>query len=75
VAGGWRDCILRSFVTSTPHEILLGNYIKENEMGWICSTHGRDEKCTILVRKRGGKRLLGRLVTDGRIILQLIFEK
>jgi hypothetical protein len=50
----------------------------ENEMGGACRTHGKIEKMyilTILVGKTQGKRHLGDLGVDGRIILKLILEK
>jgi hypothetical protein len=44
----WRDaeedCITRSFITAKPHQILLGDQVKEAEVGGACSKHGRDEK-------------------------------
>jgi hypothetical protein len=36
-------CIMRSFITFTLHEVLLGRYVKEDEMGGACNTHERDE--------------------------------
>jgi hypothetical protein len=38
------DCIMRSFITCTLHQILLSDDIKDNEMGWACRTHERYEK-------------------------------
>jgi hypothetical protein len=39
------DCIMRSFINFKLQQILLGDQIKEDEMGGACSTYGRDEKC------------------------------
>jgi hypothetical protein len=39
------DYITRSFVLSTPQQIILGDQIKKNEMGGACSTYGREERC------------------------------
>jgi hypothetical protein len=55
------DCILKSFVTCKRHEILLGDQIKEDEMGWTCSTYGRDKnEYKILIGKPEGNNRLGR---------------
>jgi hypothetical protein len=44
----WRetgeDCIVRSFITCTLHQILI-RWSNERLDGWACSTHRRDEKC------------------------------
>jgi len=37
--------MMRSFITSIFHKILLQDGIKEDEMGGACSTHERAEKC------------------------------
>jgi hypothetical protein len=29
----------------TPHQIFLGDQIKNNEMGGTCSTHDSEERC------------------------------
>jgi hypothetical protein len=39
------DFSMRSFVTCTLHQILLGRSNKEGEMGEACRTHGKHEKC------------------------------
>jgi len=53
VAGGWRR--------------LKSDQIMEDDMGGVCSTHGRDENSyKILVRK--GRDQLEDLDVDGRII-------
>jgi hypothetical protein len=44
--GAGEDLIMRSFLTCTFSQILLGDYVKEDEMGGACSTRGRDEKYT-----------------------------
>jgi hypothetical protein len=36
--------MMRSFIICTPHQILEGDQIKDNEMGGACSTYGGDEK-------------------------------
>jgi hypothetical protein len=45
----WRetgeDYIMRSFITCTLQQILLGYQINEDEMGGACSTNGRNEEC------------------------------
>jgi hypothetical protein len=30
---------------NTPQQIILGDQIKKNEMGEVCSTYGREERC------------------------------
>ena len=39
------EYITRSFIFSTPQQIILGDQIKNNEMGGACNTHGREERC------------------------------
>jgi hypothetical protein len=39
------DYITRSFMFSTPQQIILGDQIKKNEMDGACSTYGREEGC------------------------------
>ena len=39
------DYVKRSFMLSTPQQIILGDQIKKNEMGWKCNTYGREERC------------------------------
>jgi hypothetical protein len=41
--GAGENCIMRSFIVL--HQILLGDQVKDGEMGGACSTHGGDEKC------------------------------
>jgi len=60
----------------TPHQILLGDYIENNEMGRKCSAYGSKESC---IQGFVGKTLKegGHLEDpgiDGRIILRLIFR-
>jgi hypothetical protein len=51
---------MRSFITCTRRQILLG-YQPEDVMDGTCSTHGRDENAfKSLVEKPDGKRPLGR---------------
>jgi len=38
-----KDCIMGSFITCILHQLLLGDEIKEDEMGKVCSMYGRDE--------------------------------
>jgi len=61
----WReageDCIMRSFITCTPYQTLLGELYRRDEMGSVSSTHGRHENCIQnFSRKPEGKRPLGR---------------
>jgi len=35
---------MRSFIHFTRHQILLGDQIKEDEVGRACSTHRRNER-------------------------------
>jgi hypothetical protein len=37
------DCLMRNFVTSVLHQILLRLANQEDEMGGACSMHGRDD--------------------------------
>jgi hypothetical protein len=46
------DCILRSSIICTLHQILLGQSSHEDETNKECSTHGRNDKC---VQKFGQK--------------------
>ena len=39
----------------TPRQILSGDQIEKNEMGWTCGTYGEEE---ILVGRTDGKRTL-----------------
>jgi len=43
VVGGWKDCILRSFITHFTKYYWDGQ-VKEDEMGRACIIHRRDEK-------------------------------
>jgi hypothetical protein len=66
----WREaeehCIMRSFITCTLHQMLLG----------ACSMHWRDEMCTIFwsegLKGRDHSEDLG---VDGRMVLKLILGK
>jgi hypothetical protein len=54
------DGIIRSFITSILHKILLGYQVKEDEMGGAWSTHGRNgDAYNISGGKPGVKRPLG----------------
>jgi hypothetical protein len=69
-----KDCIIRSFITCLLHH--LRYQVKEDEMGGVCSTDGRDEKyIQILVGKLKGRDHLEHLGADGRIILQWMLGK
>jgi hypothetical protein len=37
--------ITRSFLLNTPRQIILGDQIKKNEIGGVCSTYRREERC------------------------------
>jgi len=37
--------VTRSLMSYTPHQVLLLDQIKEDELGWECSTHGTEQKC------------------------------
>jgi len=39
------DYITRSLMLSTPKQIILVDQIKKNEIGGVCSTYGREERC------------------------------
>jgi hypothetical protein len=55
------DCIMRSCITCMLHKILLGWPSQGGWMGWACSMRGSNGNAyKILVRKREGKRPLGR---------------
>jgi hypothetical protein len=47
--------------------------------GWACGTYGREEEkinaCRGLVGKCEGRRQLGDLGVDGRVILKLVLKK
>jgi hypothetical protein len=43
-------------------------------MDGACSMQGKNEECTLLVRKPQGKQSLGNLGVDSRIILKLILN-
>ena len=52
---------MRSLIICTAHQILLGDQIEKNEMGWACNTYGeRRGVYRVLVGKPEGKRTLGR---------------
>jgi hypothetical protein len=53
---------MRSFITCILRQVYNQNdQVKENEMGRVCSTNGREEEvCRILVGKPERKRPLGR---------------
>jgi hypothetical protein len=38
-------CIVRNFVSCTPHHLLLGDQIKEGGKGKECGSNGGEEKC------------------------------
>jgi hypothetical protein len=58
VIGGWKNCIMRSFISRTLRQ---NEQVKEDEMGKEYSTDGEKRSARrILVRKPEGKRPLGR---------------
>jgi hypothetical protein len=62
---------MRSFITCTPLQILLKCTSQENDMGRACSMLGSEEECIWgLYREPEGRRSLGRLEVDGRIMLK-----
>jgi hypothetical protein len=68
------DCIMRSFVTCTLRQILLG---WSNQEGWdrqVCSTHGKEDKC-VQSTCRKGRDHSEDIGVECRTILQLILEK
>jgi hypothetical protein len=55
---------------------LLRFLAKSRETGWTCRTKGQTTNAyKTFVRKSEGKRLLGRVVADGIIILEWILGK
>jgi hypothetical protein len=72
--GKWQeageDCIMRSFINFTLHQILLGDRIKEDEIGGACSTHMRgDVPVVFWLEALKGRNHSEDIVIDGRIIL------
>jgi hypothetical protein len=58
---GGVSCLMWSCIIDILHQILLGHKIKKDEMGWACSTYGRDEKThNVLFGKSEGRKPLGR---------------
>ena len=55
VTGSGENYIMRSLMICTPHQLLLGDKIEKNEMGWACGTFGEDEG--LLGRPEGKKPL------------------
>jgi hypothetical protein len=43
VTGGWKNCIMRSFVNYALDQGLLEYQAKEDEMDRVCSTQGYEE--------------------------------
>jgi hypothetical protein len=69
------DWIMRNFVTCTVHQRLDSyNQNKECEMGGSHILHWRGEEC-IWPENRKGRRHLGDLGVEGRIILKLFLKK
>jgi hypothetical protein len=63
---------MRSFAIFSPHKILLRYRIKQNEMGVVFSTRGREKRCIqVFSGDTEGKRPL---VVDGSIALKWIFK-
>jgi hypothetical protein len=74
--GDWRRLYMWSLMMCSTHQILLGDQIKKNEMGWACSMYGGEEIC---IQDFGGEteegKPFGRPGLDWRILLKLIFKK
>jgi hypothetical protein len=52
---------MSNLMICTAHQILLGDQIENNEMGWACSMcMGEENRVQDLVGKPEGQRLLGR---------------
>ena len=66
------ECITRSFVMYTPHQIVLSNHINENGMGGACGTYG--EKKTS-IQGSGEEKPPPDLVVDGRMIFRSILDR
>jgi hypothetical protein len=68
---GGEKCIKRSFTICTLRNILLGQTVKEEKIGWECSTHRKDKMSTKLqfenLNRRGHWEYL---LVCGRIILK-----
>jgi hypothetical protein len=63
VKGDWRNCIMRSFVTCTVHQIRIIRRIKSRRMrcaGYVARMGDKRNACRILMGKPEGKRPLGR---------------
>jgi hypothetical protein len=76
VEGVWRRLHDEELHTLYASLNIIG-VIKENEMGGMCSTYGRDEKC---IQYSGWKNLKGKdcledLGIDGKVILEWIIGK
>jgi hypothetical protein len=67
---------MRSFIICTLHLIFYDDQTEEDNMGGICSTHGKMRKHTEFLSenlKKGSH--VEDLDLDGRIISKLIFKK
>jgi hypothetical protein len=62
------DCLMRSFITCTLYQMLLGWQVKEDEMGRACSTKFWFENLKV-------RDSLWRLGIDGRITLEWMLRK
>jgi hypothetical protein len=49
--------------------------MKKNEMGGKCSTYGKKRRSVyrVVMGKRAGRRMLGRLCVVGRILLKWVY--
>jgi len=61
-----KNCIMRSFRIFTFYQILLGDQMKENEMGGASSMHVNDEKGTQNFKQHVLKELMWQTYTKMR---------
>jgi hypothetical protein len=66
------QCIMRSFMICTPHQILFGNQTRKNKKGGVCGMLGG--RSGILVGKTEGTGPLGDLGVNVRLILKWILK-